>query len=81
MCYLQWVQDIMGEGLVGRQRNQEARRVGSILNQSDQRGKITDEGENGMRRSKREYIIRGRIEGRKSRRKEKEKGGFGKKRK
>lgn len=51
----------MGEGLVGRQRNQEARRVGSILNQSDQRGKITDEGGNGMRRSKREYIIRGRM--------------------
>lgn len=43
-----------GEGLVGRQRNQEARRVGSILSQSDQRGHITDEGGNEMRRSKRE---------------------------
>lgn len=54
----------MEEGLVGRHRNQKARRA-EVLNQGDQRGKVTDEGGNGMRKSKREKIIRGKIEGRK----------------
>lgn len=71
----------MEEGLVGRHRNQEARSAGSILNQSDQRGKITHEGGNGMRKSRRINNKREERRKKESRRKEKEKEGFGKKRK